>query len=251
METDKNILPPPDNAFLKENVFAMKNTFSDHGNEIEEIISNKPPFIVRWGTVYFFFVLLLIGLISWFIQYPDIVIARAKLTSLNPPKAIVAKSDGQLVKLFAKEGEMVHKDEVIGYMESTANPETVIYLSTILDSLQSDLNNGHIEKINNLFSVSLVTSQNNLGELQQQYQLFNQSLVLFRSYLSNGFYLRKKTMLMKDMVTLQRLNTNLYQQKNMQEEDLTLAQQTFSANEKLKNDSVISAFDYKIGRAHV
>ncbi len=30
-------------------VFISKNTFADHGNEIEEIISNKPPFWVRWG----------------------------------------------------------------------------------------------------------------------------------------------------------------------------------------------------------
>ena len=254
METDK-IIQPTNGA--PENVFVLKNTFSEHGNEIQEIISNKPPFIVRWGTVYFFFVLVLIGLISWFIQYPDVVTVKAKLTSLNAPKAIVAKSDGQLIKLFAKENNIVQKDQVIGFMESTANPETILHLSKILDSVQILFNNNKTEdavKIFNSFSAFNGASYSSptggdqegaLGELQQPYQTFIQSFIVFKSYLSNGFYLRKKTILMNDMVNLQRLNANLQRQKNLQEQDLNLAQQTYTANEQLKNDSVISAFEYR------
>ncbi len=80
METEK-IISPSNTITAAENGFSMKNTFSEHGNEIEEIISKKPPHFVRWGTVYFFFLLMLIGLIAWFIQYPEIVVARAKLNS--------------------------------------------------------------------------------------------------------------------------------------------------------------------------
>jgi HlyD family secretion protein len=189
LETDKPILPL-DTITVTEDVFIMKNTFSDHGNEMEEIISKKPPFIVRWGTVFFFFLLLLIGLIFWFIQYPDIVVAKAKLTSLNAPKAIVTKSEGQLVKLTAKEGDMVHKDEVIGYMESTANPETVLHLSVKLDSLQHLLTNNQ----GNILSFFFPFGEGRdgaLGELQQPYQTFIQSFISFRSYLESGFYLQK------------------------------------------------------------
>ena len=52
-------------------------------------------------------------------------------------------------------------------------------------------------------------------------------------------------MLGKDMSTLLKLNTNLNEQKDIQLQDLALAEQTFSANEQLKKDSVISAFDYR------
>ena len=203
--SDKPILPsdtpilPLDPIPVTEDVFVMKNTFSDHGNEMEEIISKKPPFIVRWGTVFFFFLLLLIGLIFWFIQYPDVVTAKAKLTSLNAPKAIVTKSEGQLVKLTAKEGDMVYEDEIIGYMESTANPETVLHLSVKLDSLQILLRNNQ----GNLLSFSFLPTAGEarqpgaadtdgaLGELQQPYQTFIQSFISFRSYLESGFYLQK------------------------------------------------------------
>ena len=121
METDNPILPHINNA-LKENVFVMKETFADHGNEIEEIISNKPPLIVRWGTVYFFFLLVLIVLISWFIKYPDIVTASAKLNSVNAPKQVITRSDGKLIKIAVKENEAVGAGQVLGYMESIANP---------------------------------------------------------------------------------------------------------------------------------
>ncbi len=46
-------------------IVTLQNTFAEHGNEVEEIISKKPPFIVRWGTLFFFILLLMIGAISW------------------------------------------------------------------------------------------------------------------------------------------------------------------------------------------
>lgn len=228
-----------------EKHFSANGQLFERGLAVQELISNKPGFLIRWGITIFLFILIAIIAATWFIQYPDVVTSKAKLTSLNAPKAIVTKFDGQLVKLTAKEGDMVDKDEVIGYMESTANPETVLHLSKISDSLQSVLRNGNAESINNFFTAELIRSQGELGELQQSYQTFIQSFILFRSYLSSGFYLRKKTMLMRDISTLQHLGANLYQEKSLQQQDLELTQKTFSANEQLKKDSVISDFEYR------
>ncbi len=229
----------------KSKPFSSNGQLLERGLAVQELISNKPGFLIRWGITIFLSILILIITATWFIQYPDVVTTKAKLTSLNAPKAIVVRSEGQLVRLFAKEDDKVQKDQVIGFMESTGNPETVLHLSKVLNSLQTSLNNGRSESVNNYYSSALIKSQSELGELQQPYQAFIQSFILFRSYLSSGFYLRKKTMLTKDMGTLQRLNVNLNQQKSLQETDVNLAQQTFSANEQLKNDSVISAFDYR------
>lgn len=236
-----------DNEKIKfaEKRFSANGQLFERGLAVQELISNKPGFLIRWGITIFLLILIAIIAATWFIQYPDVVVAKAKLTSLNAPKAIVTKSDGQLVKLTAKEGDMVHKDEVIGFLESTADAETVIHLLSSVQILQNDLNQNYPEKINNSPVWSLTAFQNNLGELQQPYQTFNQSLILFRSYLSSGFYLKKKIMLQKDMSALVRLNANLYEQKKLQEEDLSLSQQTFNANEQLKKDSVISQFDYR------
>jgi HlyD family secretion protein len=223
-----------------------RNSFAYHGNEIDEIISKRPPFIVRWGTTYFLLLLLLILLLSWFIQYPDIVTTKAKLTSLNAPKAIVSRTDGQLIKLSVKEGDYVKKNENIGYMESTADADMILFLSNILDSLQNVLHHNNPELIKTFFSGALIKSQKELGELQQPYQIFIQSFILFKSYLESGFYLEKKELLKSDMENLRRLNSNLHQQKKLQEQDLSLSQETFKASKKLREENVIAPLDYRI-----
>ena len=241
METDKPILPPADMVDVKENVFEMKNTFSEHGNEIEEIISNKIPSIVRWGTVYFLLLLLMLAFICWVIQYPDVVNTKAKLTSINAPKEVVTKTAGKLVKLFAKENEFTNQGSILGYLESTANHEEIISLSDKIDSLLALINQNNIQAM----LPYLNSRYQNLGELQQSYQIFQQSFINFRNYISGGFYLSKKILLSKDVIFLQKLHNNLLKQKDLNVEDLALAQKTFDANQSLKNDKVIADLEYR------
>lgn len=226
---------------ITTNAVSSRNTFADHGNEIEEIISNKPPLIVRWGTVYFLLVLLLLSIICWFIQYPDIVNTKAKLTSINAPKEVITKTSGKLVNLFAKEGEKAIKGSILGYIESTANHQEVILLSKNVDTILTLANKNNIERL-----LSYLTyNYQNLGELQQSHQTFQQSFLNFRNYISGGFYLRKKEMLTIDFSYLQQLHSNLLQQKGLNVEDLELSQKTFDANQSLKKDKVISDLDYR------
>ena len=245
METDKPISTSATIA-ATEDVVAMKNTFSTHGNEIEEIISRKPPFIARWGTLFLFILLVFIGIISWFIKYPDIITATAKLTSINAPKPVIANTSGKLIKLFAKEGEQAIKGSVLGYLESTANHADVIKISSGLDIIAQRLEkNEFLSGSKNPSPLERGWGEVNLGELQQSNQIFLQALVNFRNYISNGFYLRKKTMLAKDFTYLQKMHSNLLQQKGLNQEDVDLSQKTFDANQSLKNDKVISDFDYR------
>ena len=245
METDKSILPTTDSVEAKENIFSLKNAFSEHGNEIDEIISNRPPAIVRFGTVYFLFILLFLVLICWFIQYPDIINTNAKLTSINAPKEVVTKTSGKLTKLFAKEGEQTTEGSILGYMESTASHQEIIYLSNNIDTIGNIISRNEIEKL----LPYLNTSYQNLGELQQPYQTFLQSFLSFRNYIAGGFYLSKKTMLYKDISFLKESYNNLLEQKVFNTQDLELSQKTFDANESLKTDKVISELDYRIEKS--
>lgn len=240
METDNNI-PLASTIVLQENVFEMKNTFADHGNEIDEIISKKPPFVVRWGISILFLIFLGLLAISWFIQYPDIVVAKGVLNSINAPKEVMVQSSGKLTRLFAKEGQQTSKNEVLGYMESTASHDEVIFLSRLLDTFSAMADNNRTDGMVEIFPKSF----NSLGELQSSYQIFVQSFVNFSNYLNNGFYLRKRGMLNNDMGYLQKLHSTLLQQRSLLQQDLSLTDTTFKAHEILKEDKVISAMDYR------
>ncbi len=135
METDTPILPP-DSIVIAENVGPLRNTFSEHGNEIDEIISKRPPFIVRWGTLFLLVLLLCIGAVSWIIRYPDIINANAKLTCINAPKPVITLVNGKLIKLNIAENQSVMASQILGYIESNANHNEVLNLSRSIDSIQ-------------------------------------------------------------------------------------------------------------------
>lgn len=210
-------------------------------NEVQEIISYRPIWVLRNGITLF--LIIIIGLIAstFFISYPDVVHAGAMLTSINAPKEVKTKTEGKLIKLYAAEGRYVQQNELLGFMESRADHLEVMSLSKTIDELQRLMITGKPENIKSY----LLHPYQNLGEAQQAYQTFTQNFILFKQYLQNGYFLKRKTMLQNDMVYLQRLYANLLQQKEMQVEDVGLAKETFDANQSLKKDKVISALDYR------
>jgi multidrug efflux pump subunit AcrA (membrane-fusion protein) len=214
---------------------------SQRSEMVQEIVSNRPTFLIRYGIVFFLAILILLVAACWFIQFPDVVNTKAKLTSINAPKEVISKTSGKLVKLFAKENEQTQAGTLLGYMESIASHTELLALSKNTDTAQSLLSKNKIEQI---FPFLNATYQN-LGELQLSYQTFQQSYNTFHAYLSGGFYLRKVNMLNKDLAFLQRMHNNLLEQKELNTEDLNLSQKTFNANKSLNDDKVISDFDYR------
>lgn len=206
-----------------------------------EIISENPGFLIRYGTTIFLIVLLLIGLVAWFIRYPDIVSTTAKLTSINAPKPVITKTAGKLIQLSVKENETVAKGQVLGHMETIAEPAEVLLLSQSLDSISALLDQDNVAAINRFYG----KRYGHLGELQERFQTFNQAFRTFNDYVGSGFFLNKMNMLYGDQKLLQKQNEQLLQQKSLEEQDLALAQKTFDANEILKKEKVISDLEYR------
>lgn len=234
----------PSETFIQNN-YEKRNENILRSESVSELISINPGFMIRYGITLFFIILVMICCISWFIQYPDVINASAKLTSMNAPKTVIAKTDGKLMQLNIQENDSVISGAVIGYIESIAKPEQVLQLSGELDSISNCLIQNKSEKIISFFSPGAISARDNLGELQSPYQVFAQSFATFSNYLSNGFYLRKKQMLFVDMENIQKLQQNILEQKQLQEQDLSLSQKNFAANDTLKKQKVISDLEYR------
>jgi multidrug efflux pump subunit AcrA (membrane-fusion protein) len=173
---------------------------------VKEIISNKPSFVVRYGISFFFVILCLVAIVCWFIKYPDMVNTKALLTSVNAPKPVVTNISGKLIKLAIKENDSVTKGQIIGYIEATANHEEILQLAQKVKQVEQLLANNKSEAVQPFFENNFTQ----LGELQPGYQTLSQAFLNFKNYLSNGFYLKKKTMLATDMINIKRLHTNLF-----------------------------------------
>jgi len=215
---------------------------SKRSESMQEIVSDMPGFLIRWSNLLFLFIFILIVVACWFIKYPDTVKASGKLTSINAPKSVVSLIEGKLIQLRVAENVSVKKGDVLGFMESTAYHEDVLWLRANIDTIQQQLSLDKIENIKEHF----VKHPVQLGELQLSYQVFLQAYLSFENYLTDGFHLKKRAMLLKDKSNLLRLNQSLKEQLTIQEQDLALVQKTFNANESLKKNGVISDFDYRL-----
>jgi multidrug resistance efflux pump len=222
----------------------LQNTSKLRSESLREFISHRPGFLIRWGIPIFFLLLVGLAIGSYFIQYPDIVHARAKINSINPPKHVIANSGGRLIKLFKEDNRDVQQGDIIGYMECTARHDEVLKLSAILDKLQFFGDNNRIEEIprfwkstNQLFS--------HLGELQPVHQTFMQSYISFKDYLSTGFYVTKKQMLNRDLNNTKRLLQILEQQKGLQQQDLAITIENYNVHDTLHRETLINEIEYR------
>jgi HlyD family secretion protein len=224
----------------------LPETLHLRSDEVQDFISRKPNFLIRWGTVLFFCVLVLMGTVCWFIQYPDLVVSKARLTSMNAPKEVITRTEGKLQQIAATNGDKVKQGTVLAYMESIANPAAVAQVQSNLDSILLYVSQNSADQIVKFFpDYSQQQYLKELGELQQPFQTFMQSFISFRDFICNGFYLRKRYMLQTDLNNITRLHVIIKEQQILLEKDVALSKQTFEANESLAKDKVISPLDYR------
>jgi multidrug resistance efflux pump len=211
-----------------------------NSEEVNEIITAVPSWILRRGILLILIMLLFIILLSAFIHYPDVVKTTLKVNSLNSPKGVIAHQSGKLIKIIVKENEQVKANQALAFIESTANHTDVIKLAENLKKLQQQLINSSINSTNYFEATGL-----NYGELQPSYQSFYQEYLQFLNTQNGGFYLAQKAYLQRDLIEIQKLKTQIHQQEQIQEKEYANAEEEYEAYKKLKNKNVISNNEFK------
>ena len=207
--------------------------------EVQELLTRVPSWLLRWGVTVVFLVLTLIFAGAWMVRYPDLVRASFKLTSANAPRAVLTHTDGKLIRLFAQEGQAVRAGTTLAYLESTARHDDVLRLSRELARAWTVASPGNLEGLNRL----RLSNYHQLGELQNAYQTFEQSHIQLRAYLTNGFYSKKKIMLQQEIIDLQALSKNLHEQHQIQAQDIKLGQEDYKVQQMLARDKVIAPLE--------
>lgn len=206
---------------------------------VQDIISYNPHWLIRYGTSVFsvFFLFLFVG--TFFISYPDIIKSPMKLTSADAPKAVISKVNGKLIKLFVKDNDAVRQNQVLAYLESTANHEEILALSEQLNQIEKEVSEGRYEDLNNFVKANF----SNLGELQPDYQSFEQSLTQLMSLTSQGFYNQKRQILQRELDNLRYMSSKLDEQLFIYRKDFTLAQKEYEAHQRLAKRGVLSTLE--------
>jgi HlyD family secretion protein len=209
-----------------------------NSEEVNEIITAVPSWILRWGITLVFSVLLMIVLASAFIRYPDIVKTPLKINSINAAKEVLAYQPGKLVKLLVKDNQAVKGKQALAYIESTAKHEDVISLRSHLAILSHKLGKEEV-------SIQQLPYGLNLGELQGDYQNFYQEFLRFSGTQNGGFYLSQKSYLQKDLDEIAKLQQQIFKQKQIQQQEYANIADEYESYKKLKSKNVISNSEFK------
>jgi len=140
---------------------------SIRSDEVQEIISAVPNWMIRWGITLIFGLIVMLLVLSWFIKYPDIIFGNATLTTLQPPVKLVVKSSGKLTNIILADGSRVEKNQVIAEMENPVTKDGIEFLKEYVVEIRNYLSdkNSVLTPTNENFVFG--TMQTNFNDLQK------------------------------------------------------------------------------------
>jgi len=103
-----------------------------HTEDMQEIITKVPSWILRWGIMLFFGILLMVVAISVFIRYPDTIKSSLKFESSGITVPVVSSVPGTVTNLWAKQGTIVKKGQALATIE-TVKPNSEYTLTAPQD----------------------------------------------------------------------------------------------------------------------
>jgi multidrug efflux pump subunit AcrA (membrane-fusion protein) len=212
--------------------------------ELQEVMSEIPGSFLKWGLFIFFGIILILIIGSYFIKNPEIVTVPVVITTQNPPVILVAKSGGEIEKLFVLEGSFVSQEEVVALIGNTSDYEDIKKLNLFLS--------GFDEKSDWIEIVKTQQSPRDLsiGEIQSNYSGFQKEWKQMKDYLEQGYIPAKLTLLEKQIVKKTEYNKELVKQELFLTEDLALAKRSFERDSTLfyKDSNSISIKEFEKSR---
>lgn len=205
--------------------------------EVQEILTKVPHWMIRWGNVLFLSLILLLLLISWFVKYPDIIVSEATITTQIPPQKEYAKTSGKLEAVLVNDNQEVDAYQPLAIIENTANYQDVFKLKTIVDTI----------KVNNIAfkfpidSIPLLF----LGDIETQYALFENSYIQYQLNKDLQPFSNEALANKLSISELNRRLRNLQLQKDINKTELEFKQKDLQRHKTLFEKGVISAQDYE------
>lgn len=125
----------------------MERQAEIRNEEVEELLTAVPSWIVRRGIFVIFLIMVLALGFCPFIEYPDVLTAKVLITTANPPVTLLSKTAGRIVQINVADGQAVKQGQVLLVIESAADYKDVNTVRLLLDSTELLLKAGRIPEI--------------------------------------------------------------------------------------------------------
>lgn len=143
-------------------------TFELRSEEVQEILTRVPHWLIRWGSVVVLSILVMLVLVSWIVKYPDIVGSDIVITTNTPPQKLVAKTSGKIEVILINDKSNISKNTPLAVIENSANYKDVFLLKSIIDTINIEKSIFPFEKLK---SAQLGDIESNFSVFQKEYSV--------------------------------------------------------------------------------
>ena len=207
------------------------NDLNLRSEEVQEILTRVPSWMIRWGTIVVTAVIVLLFFSTWFIKYPDIISTQITITTNIPPEKLVAKTSGKIEAILVKNREAVFANTPLAIIENSANYKDVFKLSEILSQKEQSLKKFPFSSFKNA----------QLGDIESFFSVFQkESIANDLNTQLKPFIVESKAQNYESVQLKERLNL-LDSQKSINQNELTLQKSDLERYEGLFKKGIVSA----------
>ena len=208
-------------------------------DEVQEILSKAPSWLLRSGSGVIFFLLLVLLFAGWFIKYPEIVDAPVIVTTAIPPATIVSKTNGYL-SLWVKDKQDVHIGDYVGYLKNPADINSMLQLITEIKAFKNNFYQNPLS-INNF----VIKDYSGLGEVQMSYNNFLRSIRNYQFATRQQIFRKKANSLSNEIYNYSVLAEEQKEQTAIMSKELGLSEESFRRDSLLYLEKVISESEFE------
>lgn len=215
------------------------NRLELRSEEVMDILGSLPHWTIRSGSFYLLGLVLLAITVTWFIKYPNVLVAPVVVTTETPPLAVISQGSGY-IQLLVKDKEQVNKGQLLGYLSSSADVNEVLSLKTELDSLNTNI-------LENPFFLGEhpLVQRIRLGELQELYNSFRKTLTSYQLSCQQQGYRQQIRSLQQQVAGYALLIEQTKEKNDVMHQELQLADKHFSRDSILFANNVLSNADFE------
>lgn len=214
------------------------NNLKLRSEEVQEIITTPPAWLIRNGITLVFLITIGLVFLSFFIKYPDFIMSRVMITTVEPTEKMIARTSGQIDRLWVDNGEKVQAGQPLASIKNSADVKSVLLLKKLLNEIPFGKNNGFFFPVDSLSDIVL-------GEIELAFVEFERSYMEFRLI----------ERLQPSVIQLEGNRQSIEQiheriasqlaQKEILEKKVSLVEKDFKRNKVLYEGGVIAAKDFE------
>lgn len=202
--------------------------------EVQEILTRVPHWMIRWGTVLIFGIILMLFFTSWFVKYPDVIATEIVITTNIPPDKLIAKTSGRIEAILVKDRANVSADTPLAVIENSANYNDIFLLKKLISK----------SNLTDKFPFELLKNAQ-LGDVESAFAVFQ------KDYMVDGlntdlqpFEVENNAYRSESSQIKERLNL-LLEQKEINEQELNLQKSEITRFSTLHSKGIISDQEYE------